>query len=110
MQVALVVIQSSLLSLNELNAKLSQGWKMASSTAMPPSESALNSPACLVVLERNAGPTDIVRWEPTDLEVSSACLSFDHGYGLLSQEERASLEFQAREWLHAWRKELESRQ
>jgi hypothetical protein len=43
--------------------------------------------------------------EPTQAQVSSACLSFRHDYGLLSEAEQKAVQFEAREWLHAWRKE-----
>lgn len=43
--------------------------------------------------------------EPTPEQVRSACLSYRHDYGLLSETERKMVQFEAREWLHAWRKE-----
>lgn len=46
---------------------------------------------------------DVLR-NPTDEQVRSACLSYRHDFGLLSPKEQASVEFQAREWLHAWGK------
>ncbi|MCV9963517.1 hypothetical protein OIU34_16565 [Pararhizobium sp. BT-229] len=45
-------------------------------------------------------------WEPTDAQLNSACLSFRHDFGLLGEEERARVRFQAREWLRAWMREL----
>lgn len=43
--------------------------------------------------------------EPTDAQVRSACLSYRHDYGLLPPETRTRVQFEAREWLHAWLKE-----
>ena len=45
-------------------------------------------------------------WEPTEGQVASACLSKQHDYGLLPEAERASMRFEAREWLRAWLKEM----
>lgn len=45
-------------------------------------------------------------WEPTDAQINSACMSFRHDFGLLSDEERARTKFYAREWLRAWLREL----
>jgi hypothetical protein len=45
--------------------------------------------------------------KPTDAQVASACLSYRHDFGLLNAEERQKVMFQAREWLHAWQKELD---
>lgn len=48
----------------------------------------------------------MVRFDPpTDDEVNSACLSYDHSFGLMNKEDQDALRWQAREWLHAWRKE-----
>lgn len=47
-----------------------------------------------------------VRVKPTDEQVASACLSYRHDFGLLPEDERKTVMFQAREWLHAWQKEL----
>lgn len=43
---------------------------------------------------------------PNDAQVASACMSYRHDFGLLDAKERAALMWQAREWLHAWRKEF----
>jgi hypothetical protein len=43
--------------------------------------------------------------QPTPQQVSSACMSYRHDYGLMNAQDRSLLEFSAREWLHAWRKE-----
>lgn len=43
---------------------------------------------------------------PTDDQVASACLSYRHDFGLMDKLARADLMWQAREWLHAWRKEF----
>ena len=46
-------------------------------------------------------------YTPTDGEIDDACLSFRHDYGLIEDEEtRNSIRFEAKEWLHAWRKTL----
>jgi hypothetical protein len=45
-------------------------------------------------------------WEPTEAQLNSACLSYRHDFGLLGEEERARVKFQAREWLRAWMREL----
>lgn len=47
-----------------------------------------------------------VRVKPTDAQVASACMSYRHDFGLLSDDERKTVMFQAREWLHAWQKEI----
>ncbi|MHB8272509.1 hypothetical protein [Bradyrhizobium sp.] len=43
--------------------------------------------------------------EPTPAQINSACLSFDHSFGLLKGVEREQIIFCAREWLRAWQKE-----
>jgi hypothetical protein len=43
--------------------------------------------------------------KPTPQQISSACLSFRHDFGLLSPEEKNRVRFEATEWLHAWLKE-----
>lgn len=40
--------------------------------------------------------------------LDSVCLSFRHDFGILSEEERNKIRFQAKEWLLAWRKHLDS--
>lgn len=42
---------------------------------------------------------------PSDAQIRSACLSYRHDYGLLPADQRARLQFEAREWLIAWLKE-----
>lgn len=42
---------------------------------------------------------------PTEAQINSACLSYRHDYGLLNEEERKMVRFQAVEWLNAWLKE-----
>ena len=44
--------------------------------------------------------------EPTEAQIASACLSYDHSFGLMDGPQRVALMHQAREWLHAWRKEF----
>jgi hypothetical protein len=43
---------------------------------------------------------------PTDNQVASACLSYRHDFGLMDKPARDGLMWQAKEWLHAWRKEF----
>lgn len=43
--------------------------------------------------------------EPTEAEVNSVCLSYRHDFGLLTGSHRSLVQFTAREWLIAWRKE-----
>lgn len=47
-----------------------------------------------------------VRVKPTEAQVASACLSYRHDFGLLDGLERTLVMQQARDWLHAWQKEL----
>jgi hypothetical protein len=44
--------------------------------------------------------------EPTDEQVASACLSYNHSFGLMIESQRVAMMQQAREWLRAWRKEI----
>ena len=44
--------------------------------------------------------------EPTDEQVASACLSYNHSFGLMIEAQRIAMMHQAREWLRAWRKEI----
>ena len=48
----------------------------------------------------------LIEAEPTDEQVDDACLSYAHDYGLMSREDREKLSWQAKWWLHAWRKTL----
>lgn len=51
--------------------------------------------------------TEFKSWDkPTPKEIDSACMSYRHDFGLLSELEKSMCRFQAVEWLHAWRKEL----
>ena len=43
--------------------------------------------------------------DPTSSQLGSACLSYRHDYGLMSQLEKAKLEAIAIDWLRAWQKE-----
>jgi hypothetical protein len=45
-------------------------------------------------------------WKPTDAQVHSACLSMAHDYGMMTPDQQKTLQFEAREWLHAWLKEM----
>lgn len=40
---------------------------------------------------------------PTEAQIVSACLSYDHSFGLMDGPQRVALMHQAREWFHAWR-------
>ena len=42
---------------------------------------------------------------PTFAQLNSACMSYRHDFGLMSDEEQERLRWLAKEWLHAWRKE-----
>lgn len=42
---------------------------------------------------------------PTLSQISSACGSFRHDYGLLDEQEQSEIRFEAVEWLRAWQKE-----
>ena len=39
--------------------------------------------------------------------IESACLYFDHSYGMATEERKKQLQFEAKEWLHSWRKVIE---
>jgi hypothetical protein len=52
----------------------------------------------------SAGP-QAEAWEPTPAQLNSACLSYDHSFGLMDGAEREMVLFDAREWLRAWQKE-----
>lgn len=41
----------------------------------------------------------------TETQINSACMSYRHDFGLLDQEERDRVRWEAKEWLHAWLKE-----
>ena len=43
--------------------------------------------------------------KPTAKQITSACLSYRHDYGVLSPEEQKMVRFEAVEWLRAWQKE-----
>lgn len=43
---------------------------------------------------------------PTDAQVNSACLSYRHDFGLLQDQQREMVRFEAKEWLIAWQKAL----
>lgn len=44
--------------------------------------------------------------EITDKDVLSACLSYRHDFGLLSEEEKLTIIFEANQWLYAWKKTI----
>lgn len=43
--------------------------------------------------------------EPTEQQINSACLSYDHSFGLMATATQEELRQQAKEWLQAWQKE-----
>ena len=45
--------------------------------------------------------------EPTEQQINSACLSYDHSFWMMTAEGQESLRWEARQWLRAWRKEGE---
>jgi len=45
--------------------------------------------------------------KPMQAEIESACLYYDHSYGLMDDDQRKKLEQDAAEWLIAWRKARE---
>lgn len=54
---------------------------------------------------RNAvASTALLERDPTEAETASACMYWRHDFGLMNEVDRAHLMWQAREWLHAWRK------
>ena len=44
---------------------------------------------------------------PSKEEIDSACLSMNHGFGLMDIELKNRMRFEAKEWLHAWGKEIQ---
>lgn len=44
-------------------------------------------------------------WEPTPANVDSACMSFRHDFGLMSDAQKEKLRWEATEWLRVWQKE-----
>jgi hypothetical protein len=48
-----------------------------------------------------------MRKELDEEQIASVCLSMRHDFGLMSQEEREKMMFEARSWEHAFRKERE---
>ncbi len=47
----------------------------------------------------------IPKLDPTDQQINSACLSYDHAFGLMSESQQEKMRFSAKEWLRAWQKE-----
>jgi len=45
---------------------------------------------------------------PTEPQIASACLSYRHDFGLLSEPQRELIMFEGLEWLRAWRREFPS--
>nr|WP_250807727.1 hypothetical protein [Neorhizobium tomejilense] len=55
----------------------------------------------------DAGHKDVPNnWEPTERQITSACYSYRHDFGLLPAEEQARIRSQAKDWLRAWMWEL----
>ena len=48
--------------------------------------------------------TEPTIYTPTDAEIESACLSYRHDYGLMTDEQKRMLRCDALEWLRAWQK------
>lgn len=44
-------------------------------------------------------------WKPTPAQIDSACLSYRHDFGLLPENDRATIRLEAKWWLEAWLKE-----
>ena len=44
---------------------------------------------------------------PSAAEIDSACLSMNHSFGLMDIELKNRMRFEAKEWLHAWGKEIQ---
>ena len=47
----------------------------------------------------------IPKLDPTAQQIYSACISYDHAFVLMSEDEQERMRFQAMEWLRAWQKE-----
>lgn len=47
----------------------------------------------------------IPKLHPTAQQINSACISYDHTFGLMSKDEQERTRSQAMEWLRAWQKE-----
>lgn len=43
--------------------------------------------------------------DPTGQQITSACLSYDHAFGLMTESQQEKMRFSAKEWLRAWQKE-----
>jgi hypothetical protein len=48
--------------------------------------------------------------DPTPEELGQACLNYRHDFGLMTPEQREKLMFEAKEWLMAWFKVVESKE
>lgn len=46
--------------------------------------------------------------DPTEAQTASACMSYRHDFGLMGEDQRKQLMWEAKEWLRAWQKELEA--
>jgi hypothetical protein len=44
---------------------------------------------------------------PTDAEIASACLYYDHSFGLMDADKRKQIAWEAAEWMYVWRKVAE---
>jgi len=44
------------------------------------------------------------KYVPTEEDISNACLSYSHDYGVMSLKEQERVRFEAKEWLEAWQK------
>jgi len=52
-------------------------------------------------------PASLLERTPTQAEINSACLYRNHSFGLMDDDGRKRLAWEAAEWLHAWRKVAE---
>lgn len=54
--------------------------------------------------KRKACSSYLLERDPTDKEIASACMYYDHSYGLMDEDERKRIVWMATEWLHSWKK------
>ncbi len=45
-------------------------------------------------------------FDPTIEQLNSVCMSFNHSFGLMTEEEQKRMRWEAKEWLYAWYKEF----
>jgi hypothetical protein len=54
--------------------------------------------------EKEIRHVSLLERKPTQAEINSACMYMDHSFGLMDEERRKTLSFEACEWLNAWHK------